>query len=355
MKEKDFKALITTFDEYSNTKKQNDAFIDTLFTKLNTQDFQISDYKYANWALFQVYDELDISLFIDLTTSKINNNNYYDRYLKNALENQLIEQNVDELKRQASTISFCYINKEVTLNIIDFTQVADLQKEINELSNRYSLLLNTFKIIKALINQEQIKAIDPIILFKLYQANIASLNDNKYYAHLEILIKAIDEIFNNKKYAIAYFGKEMLLSDLISEANIGEYKRLRKALATAVKVEEDEVKFDSAREVIIDVNPQKAGDIYMWHYALVGRNIENSGGEYQNNLADYQTAILKGIFKGLKKITEMPSLVNKLIVLKCEYSGILTDVMLTNDENKSRMKTIKQLIETNNLKVTTTI
>ena len=47
------------------------------------------------------------------------------------------------------------------------------------------------------------------------------------------------------------------------------------------------------------------------------------------------------------------NLVKKRIVLLCDYDGILTEKMLSNDENKSRMKTIKSLIEKHNLKVVT--
>lgn len=354
MKEKDFKAIITSFDEYSKIKKNNDLYLEDLFKQLNDEDIFFA-FKYADWSLFQTYDDLNIALFVNLQSTKPIDNRYLNRFLVNALENKIITLGVDNLTRLTSSISFNSHEKMVVLNFVPFEEVINLQNEINELSNSFSLLLNTFKIIKYLINQEQIKAIDPVIIFKLYQATLNELTDNKYYAYLEILIKALDEMINNKKYMINYLGKDALLTDLISEANYSEYKKLRKALANSVRVEEDDLKFDSAKEIIIDVNPIKQDDIYMWHYELVGRNIENSGGEYQDNLPDFQTAILKGVFKGLKKVTEMPSLINKKITLKCDYSGILTDVMLTNDENKSRMKTIKQLIETNNLKVTTTI
>ena len=159
-------------------------------------------------------------------------------------------------------------------------------------------------------------------------------------------------MINNRKYVIEYFNNDISIYDLLNETIITEIKKLRKSLSKAISTEEDELKFDSSKEIVIDVNPIKENNVFMWHYKVINKDLENSGGIYQNTVEEYQTAILKGIFKGLKRIVDSPNLINKKIVLKCEYEGILTEKMLSNDENKSRMKTIKQLIETNNLKVT---
>ncbi len=357
MKEKDFKQIITSFDAYSPNKKTVDNLVNSLIEKLNKKPLQISDYKYSSWYLVQVYDEADVNIFLNLNLINNINEIYAKKYLFNTLENFLIENDISDLNRTINGFTFKNQDVNYNLNIVSFYEAASFQKILNDYSTKYSLLLNTFKIIKELINQESIKAIDPIVLFGLLE-NVLKNNDNvenKYYCYLELLIKALDEFVNNRKYTINYLDSNVVLNDFLSEAVISEYKKLRKVLSKATASIEDELKFDSSKEIIIDVNPLKNNNRYEWHYNILGRDMENSGGEYSNTLEDYQTAILKGVFKGLKRVTETPSLINKRIVLKCDYSGILTEVMLSNDENKSRMKTIKQLIETNQLKVTTTI
>ena len=99
-------------------------------------------------------------------------------------------------------------------------------------------------------------------------------------------------------------------------------------------------------EVTIDVNPifDKVNKTFSWSYEIVGTDVRNSGGIYLNNETEYQTAVLKGIFKGLKVIVDN-NLTKKKIILKCNYDGILSDKMKSTDENKSRMKTINALIE----------
>ena len=165
----------------------------------------------------------------------------------------------------------------------------------------------------------------------------------------------LDELLNTKKYEISeLFESDVLMNINLSETKLAEYRKLRKAISKAISVEEETVKFDSQTEVVVDVNPlyDEAQKTFAWHYSLIGRNNENAGGVYQNTEVEYQTAVLKGVFKGLKAVVD-GNLCKKKIILKCNYEGILTDKMLSNDENKSRMKTINKMIEANNLKIQT--
>ena len=356
MKEKDFKQIITSFDQYSQNKKTIDNSSSKLIENINkSTNIKIDEYKYSSWYLFQVYDEDDlVSVFINPKTISFIKDEYKNKYILNNLENRLIELDFNSIERTNNQLNFNKDGISYSLYIKEYQDVLNLINKINDLGSKYSLLINTFKIIKELINQDAIKLIDPIILFSLFSNAFKNyeLQDNKYYCYLELLIKAIDELINNRKYVIEYFNNEILVYDLLNETIITEIKKLRKSLSKAISTEEDELKFDSSKEIVIDVNPIKENNAFMWHYKVINKDLENSGGIYQNTVEEYQTAILKGIFKGLKRIVDSPNLINKKIVLKCEYEGILTEKMLSNDENKSRMKTIKQLIETNNLKVT---
>ena len=162
-------------------------------------------------------------------------------------------------------------------------------------------------------------------------------------------------IYNNKKYVLSDVVSNVNLFETISEVKLNEYRKLRKALSKAVQTESEKTLIDSKVEIVIDVNPifDSVNKTFSWSYELVGKDVKNSGGIYLNNEVEYQTAVLKGIFKGLKVIVDN-NLTKKKIILKCDYDGILTDKMKSSDENKSRMKTINSLIEKNSLKVTCT-
>ena len=201
---------------------------------------------------------------------------------------------------------------------------------------------------------KKIKDIDYKVIISLFMKYL-KLNDieNKYYRYLGVLVKGLEDFTQSKKYELLDIVTGQNLSETVSELKMNEYRKLRKVLQKVTAMDEQKIQFDSQLEVVIDVNPIINNDsTFGWHYDIVGRGNSNSGGNYPNNESDYQTAVLKGIFKGLKVIIDN-NLVKKRIVLLCDYDDILSEKMLSNDENKSRMKTIKSLIEKHNLKIVT--
>ena len=358
MKEKDYKQIATLFD-YNEKEKQE--FLDAIttietFIKKNLEKGKLNNIQlaYSSWPMFLVYDdnkEMELYLYIDSSPLIINNIN---QYLMNTLENLLLINNIDTLDRSNNQLIFNYLSYKIIINLVDihqFKAIKEKQLTIKEAYKNYSLLSNAFRILRKTIVDNNIKQIDPLVLYELFMNKVSySAISNKYYQYIDIFIKAIDEL-NNKKTTINYFYQDILVTDLLSEAKINEYKKLRKVLASINKIENEEIKYDSLKELIIDVNPKLLGDTILWHFEILNRDIANEGGNYSNNLENYQSAILKGVFKALSKICEYPNLINKNIYLLCDHPSILGDTMLSNEENKSRMKTIKALINNNNLKV----
>ena len=78
--------------------------------------------------------------------------------------------------------------------------------------------------------------------------------------------------------------------------------------------------------------------------------MKNQANEYASGIENYHNALLKGTFKGLKSLIQN-GLVKKKIYILSSFGDIFNPSILSNDENKSRVKTIKALIEQNKLNI----
>lgn len=361
MNEKEFKKIIT--DETSNSSYK--ANLNNLLGKLvlNLKDnlnpkITLDNYSFASFEAFGIYTtDKVVNVCLDLN-SPIDNKVLESTLFFNSLENALILLKATKLEKTLNgfktIIDDIEYNIEIKNDIKPTEYIKELVNIIDNASNQYTLLKNALCLVNYFIKSEDIKDIDYKVIVSLFLKNL-KLNDieNKYYKYLSVLVKGLEDFTQSKKYELQDVVTKQNLTDTVSELKMNEYRKLRKTLQKVATLEEQKIQFDSQLEVLIDVNPVVNNDqTFGWRYDIVGRGNSNSGGNYPNNEADYQTAVLKGIFKGLKVIIDN-NLVKKRIVLLCDYDGILTEKMLSNDENKSRMKTIKSLIEKHNLKVVT--
>lgn len=350
MKEKDFKQIVTSYDDTYKNRVIIDEFIQKFQKEVEENldnKVKIQEIIKADWLEFNIYADItNIKLYL-YVESTINNFSY----IMNALENSLIVLNVNQETRLTNSFTFNYLDKQIELVVInkeELNDIKDFEQELNDCFKKYGILSNVFKVIHYVVINDAIKDIQPLILFSIFKHSLNESIENKYYKYLEAFIQSLDDALNNKKYEIDYLKKQLLLTDLLGEAKLNELKKLRKSLAKVAKDEDETInKFDSSKEVIIDVNPIKNSDnSYSWHFEIIDRGMFNTGAVSN----DLNSTILKGVFKGLKQVVDTQYLMNKNIYLVCNQN-IFSDEILTSDEAKSRMKTIKQLIENNNLKV----
>ncbi len=363
MTEKDFKKIINDQELKQNNKQTLNTLKDDFVTKVKqllNKRITLVDSKLSGWNVLNIYPNTnEVYICLDFNVDVVNKQNETTIIL-NEVENILYYLNASKIERIVNGIKFTVEDVDYYLNLRSdyLTPVSYLNsfiKKVDEYNKTYTLLKNTLSIVNYLIEEEVIKEINVIFLTNMFIKTLEKESvENKYYKYLGYLVKALDEFTNNKKYEI----KDLVVNDSlmvlnITEAKLAEYRKLRKAIIKAISVEEETIKFDSQLEVVVDVNPifNETNKTFSWHYSVIGKNNENMGGVYPNTEVDYQTAVLKGVFKGLKAIVDL-NLTKKKIILKCDYDGILTNKMLTNDENKSRMKTINSLIQNNNLKIT---
>ncbi|MBR2891239.1 MAG: hypothetical protein IKC22_02525 [Bacilli bacterium] len=362
MTEKDFKKIINDQESKQSSKVRINELkekLTSIISKYLHQDVEIKDAKLGSWNTFGIYANTEeIYISIDLQSNLINKQYEYNLFL-NEVENAMYFQQASKVERINNGLKVSVDNQDYIIELksdylTPVTYLNSFSRIVEEKCKDYTLLKNTLFIVNHLIKEEEIKDINVLFLTNLFIKTLEKESvENKYYKYLGYLSKALDDFTNNKKFEILDLVESDKLMNLnINEAKLTEYRKLRKAIVKAITVEEEQVKFDSQLEVVVDVNPlfDDVNKTFKWHYSVIGKNNENYGGVYKNDETEYQTAILKGIFKGLKAVVDL-NLTKKKIILKCDYEGILTSKMLTNDENKSRMKTINSLIENNNLKV----
>ena len=356
MTEKEFKKIITDIDNVSLNKQKVAELTNNVIEKINNnlhQQIKIKEYVPSSYMAIGINYNPDV-IYIAVDVVDIKNN----QLIFNAFENALIFCGYTKIERTLNVIKFS--DEELTyileLRVDEVTPVEYIKsfvKKFDEVASKYTLLQNALKLINFFEKDEDIKDLDYKVIINLLFKSLEGDVENKYYKYLNVLIKSLDDMSNNKKYVLLDAVTNTNLFETISEVKLNEYRKLRKALSKAVQTESEKTLVDSKVEIVIDVNPifDSVNKTFSWSYELVDKDVKNSGGVYLNNETEYQTAVLKGIFKGLKVIVDN-NLTKKKIILKCDYDGILSDKMKSSDENKSRMKTINSLIEKHSLKVT---
>ncbi len=389
MTEKEFKKVLNDY-EYSVSDKAQllDAYakINTVVTTYLPQQFEVLHFElvgaFANNLLIKGQKHLDIAIVVsvkkamaDQTLLKVITNELENALYFSEIENITIERNANNLKiTYSNDIIINLIVKLLnnTNELYDYGVECNRVKIIDNINEKYTLYKNTLRLIKYYEKTESIKNINSYLIAILLAYSLERYNsENKYYSYLNSLTKGIDDFTGGKKIELLHIydgitktskytiptkyqvidpvAEELNVAGEINDLGLGEYRKLRKKLAKEAELTDDsDFVGNSTTEVAININPffDETKETYAWQYSIIGKNIKNSGGEDKN----LQTAILKGLFKGLKTLLDK-GLVKKKIYIYCDTANVLGDEMLTSDENKSRMKTIKALIKNNDLNV----
>ena len=390
MTEKEFKTTINKLElplaKKNDIKNNAVAFSDLLKENLmSTFDVEAIDVIGSFAAnTFTLQDmQIDLAIYI-----KNESNNIRKRIILNALENAVYFSCKDKLltleRDQNQKATIVVNNDGFSYKIYlaeterEHTYLKSWSNLVEIINQKYTLFRNAIKLIKYYINEEDLKAIDEnIIIVILAYALDRYQTGGKYYQYLESFAKGLDDFANRKRIVLLneylVLNKEELkssesskyevlspldnsinLASQVNDLNIQDYRKLRKKLLKEIEKEnEEDYTFDNSVEVVIDIEPVLTNENkYMWHYEVLGKGLSNNGDMYDNTYENYLTALLKGSFKGLKTIIDK-GLVKKKIYLSSKYGNVFNQEILVNDENKSRMKTIKNLIEQNKLNVLT--
>ncbi len=388
MTEKEFRKLVTDLEILSSEKNE---LLDKI-TKLeevlqnNKSDYyDILEVKrvgaFAKGTLLNDADEIDVMIVI-----KVNNerafllNNYY---VLNDIENVIINNYTDIVKMSnvvrnqvKNMISFISHNFKMNIYVCyeenNYSKVLhEKQIEFIEIANRdYTYFRNTLKIIKYFRDESNISISGYILEVMLYYALNEYFQDNRYETYLNGFIKTIDEFIKGNKIEVSKDIYQKLnidpnnnvkkqymvldvanpnnnLTDYVTDINIAEFRKLKKALAKVIDTKQTE---SSSATVILDINPTLNTDTneYKWSYKVEGTNYHNNGGSYDNTSDGILTAMYKGLYKGLRAVVDN-NLNRKNIEVHSNKGNILKIDNSSSEENKSRIRNIEAYIENNNI------
>lgn len=389
MVEKDFRKIITDL-EFENSFKQErlslSKMIERVILKFLSPQAQLTNYQIVGtWAKNTMLKTDPLAIGIWLKLNQELDLNLKTKVLCNEIESALIYglSNINQIERnQFQNELKITLEPEIEINLLiqSFNDDSIIKQfRFVELANQeYTYFKNTILVIKYAIDDLKLKTInEELIEVLLYYSLVHYQVENKYYDYLGAFCKGLEDffsgrkievsdmmydrlltkdensIFSNKYIVIDPSNKKVNLAEWLNEINIGDYRRLRKKIGKMLEnPKEDKFIFDNSTEVIVDVNPvyNNVSNNYAWSFVVVDKGLFNQGGEYKNEDTQIQTAILKGVFKGLKAL-EDNGLFKKKIFLQCDYPDILGNHMLSTPENKSRMRTIKNFIDTKKLNI----
>ena len=240
------------------------------------------------------------------------------------------------------------------------------------INTKYTYFKNTYKLLKYFMYDTKIDCISDEALFVLltYSSEKYFLS-NKYDSYIFNFIRCLDDFINQKQIEIesdysildislndnlktyqvfSPFYKNTNLTENINDVNISEVRKFKKRLQKLFEVENTEVRSSIIK---LNIEPKEVGNNQIaWRYDVVGRNLTNSGGEFENTELEYLNASLKGYFRGLKAICNS-TINNKNITVVTKYKDILKCNTDSNySEINSRRKTITKYIEENKLLIT---
>lgn len=389
MIEKDFKKIISDWEANHTLRPQMFARFEETEALLQKElavpyPFQKA-YLVGAWAKLTAFPNDPLVIALQFDETELSLGQYRERVINNAIENALISAWGDKIKN----IERNDWEKRIKFTIDDVSYQFDIDPTLKEVkqvefvnlaNTEFTLFRNTVIIIKNACSELGLKAVDEAVIETILYHSLRHYQiANKYYDYLDAFVKGLDDFFAplpievgsamyqklglkeaekfSHKYIVASPGNpELNLAGDLNDINIGDYRKLRKRIAKMLENPKvDPFLFDQSTEVVIDVNPalDKLTGKLKWRYIVLGKNLTNSGGEYNNDEVSQQTAILKAVFKGLKALEEN-NLFKKKIILQADYDDFLGSKMLSTEENKSRMKTIKAFIEKNKLNVVQT-
>lgn len=379
MTEKEYKKMISEIDlDVVNKDKLNNIYEKylNLFEGL-TSPFEIKNIKKGG--IFQSQMAINktnyFNILLDVTLENPFNLNYHFKLIKNEIL-KLILLNTEISSYEVSENILKIKNSDVVVNLelMDSSKYEIALKKykfIEEVSIKYTLFKNVFKIIRNIIDELNIEVINDYMLIIIMTYSLDKYyQTNKYDNYIMNIANGLEDFINSKKIEIQSeynsvslehsmltkgyvvidpFALDNNLAKHINEANVSEFRKLKKRLA---KLYEEPVQdYGSGSILKLNINPQKNPDgTLSWNYDVVGRNLSNSGGEYKDNIIEDKSASLKALFKGLKAITTS-NIYNKNITVITKHKDLLKCIEKdqSESENNSRRKTITKYINDNKL------
>ncbi|MBQ3001720.1 MAG: hypothetical protein IJD76_04535 [Bacilli bacterium] len=386
MTEKEFKKIIVDYEQSKEQKELQLSLIQNVVETIQNNVFSTitleASFQSGINGLNKLETELEMCVVLD---SKCQNESFEKRILLNTVESILllnfeklsissVEKNILTNIIKVKLENDIYINIKV-LSKKEESKIIDEQNKVKiiELINqKFTLYKNTLALIKYYKLTEDLKELNDYLLSIILAYSLEKYQaDNKYYKYLNAFIKGLDDFLNGKKISLlnTYItsSKELNtnfkyivvdpvnyeenVASMISETTLGDYRKLRKKISKELESSVDlGYTFDNSVEVVIDIEPLQKDDTYAWRFEIVGKDLKNQANEYASGIENYHNALLKGTFKGLKSLIQN-GLVKKKIYILSSFGDIFNSSILSNDENKSRVKTIKALIEQNKLNI----
>lgn len=397
MTEKEFRKLVSDVEVSKKEKEEILQLLETIKNKMIKYHytFEIVD-MYRGGALqkgtmLNYSKEYDFILVVKPCLNKIFQ--LTNKVILTEIVNSLIV-NLDEITK-ISDINVSAEKNEITImlddkvinlyiyytenSIADFPQhllenVEQKRTKFVEIANKeYSYFRNTIQIIKYYRDEQKISIISGLTLeVILYYALREYCFDTRYEDYLNAFLKGLDDFINGKKIEVYPPMYEELdvetketvkkqymaidpgtgylnLTDDVNDIKIGEYRKLRKAIAKLVDTKS--LKDLGTGVVKLNVTPQKNNDgTYSWCYKIEETNLTASGGTYTSSDDDTYTAIFKALLKGMKSIIDN-NLNRKQVEIICPKKNILNNESGLSTENNARRKNVLAYMDNNQIKV----
>ncbi len=302
------------------------------------------------------------------------------------ISNDLIVKLSDiEYNSAQNKISFKYNNSLINLfiNYEDNIEGMPLELQANlektrisfiELINKdYTYFRNAMQIIRYYREEQNLNHISGYLLeIIMYYSLREYCFDVRYEDYLNAFLKGLDDFINGKKIEVpsniyhtlgvnpseeskkGYIvidvatGKINLASD-VNEISIGDYRKLKKAIAKLVETKS--LKDMANGPVKLNITIIKNNDnTYGWSYKIEGTNLYGNGGNYSSSDEDTYTAIYKALLKGLKSIIDN-NLNRNHVELSMPKANVLSSDTGLSTENKARRKNVLTFIENNKIKI----
>lgn len=376
MTEKEYRNLINEIEIKDDQRQVLNKILSLLADKINGyQNDYLNIFNFRKYGSIQTNTAIsplkNINIAIESNVDLQLNDQLKTNILFNNVENEIayLGLNVSSFERdyEQKTISIKIDEIEFKIKITNEDFIAD--KYLEELNNRHTYFKNVLKIIKHYVNEQKLNIPSYLVMILLAYGAENYLAGRKYEDYFVAFDKALDDFIAKKKIELLKtYNFEFVLNineykgfvivdpfsgdnvaSKVNDVNVQDYRKLKKSLTKLFEV----IQIDTRGNAIVtlDVTPilNPSTNKYAWSYQLVGRGLSSSGGEYENNQFEFKTAVLKGLFRGLK--TTIEQIKNKNITIICPVGKVLECVAgkAEEAENNSRRKTITKLIEENKL------
>lgn len=246
-------------------------------------------------------------------------------------------------------------------------------KFIEIVNKDYTYFRNAMQIIRYYRDEQLLNNISGYLLeVIMYYSLKEYCFDVRYEDYLNAFIKGLDDFINGKKIEVeskiyhdlevepfdeakkgftvidVATGRINLASD-VNEITIGDYRKLKKAIAKLVEAKSSKDMLTGPVKLNITINKNN-DSTFSWGYKIEGTNFYGNGGSFSNSQEDTYTAIYKALLKGLKSVVDN-NLNRNHVELSIPKADALTSDNGLSVENKARRKNVLTFIENNRIKI----